>query len=218
MTRVGQMVANAMSRADQDTNHYSRNIKNNVSTNMHNANVNSNNAVNNLANTISHEMYRSDDNVARRSYNMRNSFGASWPKPYIPMPHFSWRSQKVGPINIPIFDGVNWYAKGGIFNGATIAGIGEAGPEAVVPLQGARMKPFAEAIASNIKHVGSGNVTSNDTDWDGLIIAMSNAVYNAVVRGFPKEIKTNMNLNGVALYNELDKIGKQQGVGTSLLA
>lgn len=29
---------------------------------------------------------------------------------------------------------VDWYAKGGIFNSPTIAGIGEAGPEAVVPL------------------------------------------------------------------------------------
>ena len=29
---------------------------------------------------------------------------------------------------------VDWYAQGGIFNRATLAGIGEAGPEAVVPL------------------------------------------------------------------------------------
>ena len=29
---------------------------------------------------------------------------------------------------------VDWYAQGGIFDSPTIAGIGEAGPEAVVPL------------------------------------------------------------------------------------
>ena len=58
--------------------------------------------------------------------------------PHIPLPHF-----KISPAGWDIGDlvkgkipslSVNWYAKGGIFNSPTLAGIGEAGPEAVIPL------------------------------------------------------------------------------------
>ena len=58
--------------------------------------------------------------------------------PHIPLPHFSispagW---KLGDLlkGIKPSLGIKWYAKGGIFDEPTIAGIGEAGPEAVVPL------------------------------------------------------------------------------------
>ena len=54
-------------------------------------------------------------------------------------PHFSleWGSKdfgKLGTISYPKGFNVSWYAQGGIFDAPTIAGIGEAGPEAVVPL------------------------------------------------------------------------------------
>ena len=55
------------------------------------------------------------------------------------LPHFSlnWASKdfgKLGSIKYPTGFNVDWYAQGGIFDAPTIAGIGEAGPEAVVPL------------------------------------------------------------------------------------
>ena len=54
-------------------------------------------------------------------------------------PHFTleWGSKdfgKLGTISYPKGFNVSWYAQGGIFDAPTIAGIGEAGPEAVVPL------------------------------------------------------------------------------------
>ena len=57
----------------------------------------------------------------------------------ISVPHFSlnWSSKDFGPlgsIRYPTGFDVSWYAQGGIFDSPTIAGIGEAGPEAVVPL------------------------------------------------------------------------------------
>ena len=58
----------------------------------------------------------------------------------ISVPHFSlkWSSKDFGPlgsIRYPTGFDVSWYAKGGIFNSPTIAGIGEIpGGEAVVPL------------------------------------------------------------------------------------
>lgn len=51
------------------------------------------------------------------------------------LPHFDWHWKNIiGAIKIPVFDGISWYAKGGIFDSPTLAGIGEAGAEAVVPL------------------------------------------------------------------------------------
>ena len=52
----------------------------------------------------------------------------------IKLPHFSWDWMDIGGIiSIPKIH-VDWYKTGGIFDSPTIAGIGEAGPEAVVPL------------------------------------------------------------------------------------
>lgn len=74
------------------------------------------------------------------------------PKPKIPRITVTKANANVAGVSIPYpkID-VSWYAKGGIFNGPSIIGVGEKGEEAVVPLQGSRMKPFADAIASQIK-------------------------------------------------------------------
>lgn len=69
---------------------------------------------------------------------IKGFFNFSVKSPHIPMPHFaiSPSGWKVGDLlkgTIPKLK-IDWYAKGGIFNSPTIAGIGEAGSEAVVPL------------------------------------------------------------------------------------
>ena len=55
------------------------------------------------------------------------------------LPHFSldWATKnfgKLGSVNYPTGLNVDWYAKGGIFNSPSLIGVGEAGAEAVVPL------------------------------------------------------------------------------------
>lgn len=58
----------------------------------------------------------------------------------IKLPHFSlkWSSKDFGPLGtIKYPTGINfdgWWAKGGIFSAPSVIGVGEAGPEAVVPL------------------------------------------------------------------------------------
>ena len=54
-------------------------------------------------------------------------------------PHFEvkWKEKdfgKLGTLRYPTGFDVSWYAQGGIFNAASLVGVGEAGPEAVVPL------------------------------------------------------------------------------------
>lgn len=54
--------------------------------------------------------------------------------PHIDLPHLKVSGKlSINPPSVPKFS-ISWYKEGGIFNRATIAGIGEAGPEAVVPL------------------------------------------------------------------------------------
>lgn len=102
------------------------------------------------------------------------SFEISWPK--IPMPHFGITPEgwKIGDLlkgSIPHLS-IDWYAKGGIFTGASLIGVGEAGNEAVVPLQGQYMKPFAQEIArqmegirNNIVNYIEVNGAENPEDW-----------------------------------------------------
>lgn len=53
------------------------------------------------------------------------------------LPHINIGSKSVTvgdkTVTVPTFS-IDWYARGGIFNGAQIIGVGEKGPEAVVPL------------------------------------------------------------------------------------
>lgn len=66
--------------------------------------------------------------------------------PKIKLPHFSLRGEfSLMPPKVPKFD-VNWYAQGGIFNAPSIIGVGEAGTEAVLPID-----RLDEIIAKSIK-------------------------------------------------------------------
>ena len=60
-----------------------------------------------------------------------NGIRISIPKPK--MPHFNVSWNDFGPIKLPSVS-VNWYAKGGIFGSPSVIGVGEAGQEAVLPI------------------------------------------------------------------------------------
>ena len=55
---------------------------------------------------------------------------------------------------------VEWYARGGVFDSPSVIGVGEAGREAVIPLSGPNMKPFADAIASAMPDGKSVTITN----------------------------------------------------------
>lgn len=74
--------------------------------------------------------------------------------PHINLPHFSinppgWQIGDLLKGSIPSL-GIEWYATGGMFNGPSVIGVGEAGTEFVVPRDGKHMRPFAEAVSENM--------------------------------------------------------------------
>lgn len=113
------------------------------------------------------------DKVLEIIGNIKNAFSKmkiEIPKPRIPKIDVSMGSKNVGGVKIPFpnFD-FSWYAKGGVFDGASVIGVGEQPgvKEAVVPLSGRNMQPFAEAIA---KMMPAG--TNTDTRPVNLEVAM----------------------------------------------
>lgn len=76
--------------------------------------------------------------------------------PHIKLPHFvihpkGWHLGDLLEGVIPSL-GIDWYAKGGIFNSPRVIGVGEAGPEAVIPIEklSAMLSSMADSIVNGI--------------------------------------------------------------------
>lgn len=74
--------------------------------------------------------------VSRNTRKMEGSFsGMSLKLPHIKLPHFSLTGKfSLSEMTVPHLS-VSWYKTGGIFNNPSIIGVGEAGPEAVLPIE-----------------------------------------------------------------------------------
>ena len=90
--------------------------------------------------------------------NITGLFDFEWEFPAPSLPHIEWHWEDLGGIvSYPVFDGIEWYAKGGVFDAATIIGVGEHGREAALPLNAKTYGEIAEGIADKLG--GSGDVT-----------------------------------------------------------
>lgn len=87
-------------------------------------------------------------------------FKLKFPKvsiPHIPLPHFSLKGS-FNPLKMKVPSiGISWYAKGGIFNKPTLfntpqgmKGVGEAGSEAVLPLNARTLGGIGKGIAEQM--------------------------------------------------------------------
>ena len=138
----------------------------------------------------------------KRLFNFRLSF-PSIDIPHIPLPHFSL-SGSFNPLKgkIPHI-GVNWYAKGGIFNKPTMFaapggfnGVGEAGPEAALPLNAKTLGGIGKGIADTMGN--SGNTFSiniyptNDMSQSGI-----NQMANQMVEAIKNDLLLKKNVSNM---------------------
>lgn len=85
---------------------------------------------------ISTEIGAAVTTVSRNTRKIEGSFsGMSLKLPHIKLPHFSLTGKfSLSEMTVPHLS-VSWYKTGGIFNNPSIIGVGEAGPEAVLPIE-----------------------------------------------------------------------------------
>lgn len=92
--------------------------------------------------------------------------------PKIKLPHFTMTgSFSVNPPSVPSF-GVNWYAKGGIFNSPSIIGVGEAGQEAVIPiskLDSLMASAIRKAGGNGLRGTVNANAVAGETNYNIVI-------------------------------------------------
>lgn len=125
------------------------------------------NAFQTVKNLIVNPIEQARSAIGRALQRIRGLFPLSIGRVFsnLQLPHFEVTAG-VAPYGLggkgtkPGFN-VRWYAQGGIFDAPSLVGVGEAGREAIIPLSGANMRPFAEAIADEM---GNGGTTYNIGD------------------------------------------------------
>lgn len=79
---------------------------------------------------------------------LKSIFHFKWSLPKIKLPHFKIKGKfGLNPPQVPHFS-IDWYKKGGIFNSPSVIGVGEAGPEAVIPID--RLQQMMNSMADSI--------------------------------------------------------------------
>lgn len=130
-------------------------------------------ALTSLVGSIPNRIRDSIGNLYNIGYNAIQSFRNGFTSIRIPLPHINvgWNQHSVGGLSFstPSF-GINWYAKGGILDGAQIFGKmgnsllggGEAGKEAVLPLDRNTgwMDDIAERVSARTGGFDSDNLYS----------------------------------------------------------
>lgn len=118
------------------------------------------------------------------------NFRISWP--HIPLPHIHYDLISVpllGKIPNPATLSISWYAKGGVFNGPSVIGVGEDGPEGVVPFNKRGAAPLAEGIAEQLEKLGGGNGGDTHVTINVYATVREEADIRKLSREIAKEIK-----------------------------
>ena len=134
----------------------------------------------------------------------------SIPKFKLPSVEVGSKSAFGGKVKVPTFK-VNWHAKGGIFNAATLLGngshgVGEKGNEAVMPIQHRRyMQPFSKAIAENLSKLKGNDVQAGGgshytINFNEPVVIREEADINKIVAEMDKKTRIAQRAKGTFSY------------------
>lgn len=97
---------------------------------------------------------------------IKGLFDFSWSLPAPQLPHITWDWMDVGGIvSIPTF-GIDWYGGGGVFDSASVIGIGERGREAALPLNDATYSEIAAGITQRLDYGGTPTVLVTGNEFN----------------------------------------------------
>ncbi|HEL1657918.1 phage tail tape measure protein [Streptococcus suis] len=160
---------------------------------------------NSIKSTISNAIDGAKNAVSNGVNAIKNLFNFQIKWPHIPLPHFRV-SGSANPLDwlkggLPSI-GIDWYAKGGIMTKPTLFGMngnramvgGEAGPEAILPLNKSTLGAIGQSIANTMNT--SNNINVN---FSGITIreeADINRLANVVGNRIAEELQRKTNLRG----------------------
>lgn len=160
---------------------------------------------NSIKSTISNAIDGAKNAVSNGVNAIKNLFNFQIKWPHIPLPHFRV-SGSANPLDwlkngVPSI-GIDWYAKGGIMTKPTLFGMngnramvgGEAGAEAILPLNKSTLGAIGQSIANTMNTSNSINV-----NFSGITIreeADLNRLANVVGNRIAEELQRKTNLRG----------------------
>ena len=122
---------------------------------------------NSIKSTIKEKIESARDTVKSAIEKIKGFFNFSWSLPHLKMPHPYIEGEfSLNPPSVPHF-GIDWYKTGGVFDEPSVIGVGEAGPEAVVPLD--KMWQKLDELAQKI-------IQANDRQAVELALAIIEAI------------------------------------------
>ena len=146
-----------------------------------------------IKNAITKPIKAAMDFVKRAIEKIKGFFKFKVSLPHIKLPHFSiqpsgWSLGDLLEGIIPHL-GIDWYAKGGIFNSPRVIGVGEAGTEAVVPID---------------KLQGMINASNSQ-----MVAAILTGLQAMAAGGDGKKVELVINLGGAQVATQIFKLNKQ---------
>ncbi|QHF55423.1 MULTISPECIES: phage tail tape measure protein [Streptococcus] len=160
---------------------------------------------NSIKSTISNAIDGAKNAVSNGVNAIKNLFNFQIKWPHIPLPHFRV-SGSANPLDwlkggLPSI-GIDWYAKGGIMTKPTLFGMngnramvgGEAGAEAILPLNKSTLGAIGQSIANTMNT--SNNINVNFSDITIREEADLNRLANVVGNRIAEELQRKTNLRG----------------------